>query len=161
MPAKPLTPEQLADATRLRSAWDVFRRSNTSVTQEWLADQCGWKTQAAVSQYLLGRIPLNLPALLKFAGALGVSPSAISPALARQLPEGGSEKPSTPPAPTPRKSPALTRLLRLLAERDEDELERIAQAIELLLSTTPKTKPTVIEFTGLHPRPGGGRRKSS
>lgn len=48
---------------------------------------CGWKTQAAVSQYVLGKIPLNLEALIKFARELNVHPSEISPALTDILEE--------------------------------------------------------------------------
>lgn len=96
MPAKPLTPEQLEDAARLLDAWVAYKRSNAGATQEWLAHQCGWRTQGAVSQYMLGKIPLNLPALLKFAGAMGIAPSAISPTLASQLPDEGKASAGLP-----------------------------------------------------------------
>lgn len=82
MPAKPLTHEQLADASRLRAAHESAKQKNPSLTQEALAFACGWKTQGAVSQYMRGDIPLNLKALLKFCSALDVAPESVSPSLA-------------------------------------------------------------------------------
>lgn len=85
MPAKPLTKEQLNDAARLRAAFDEAKSKNPSMTQETLAMSCGWKTQGAVSQYLNGKIPLNLKALLRFSDQLGKSPEEISPSLSTDL----------------------------------------------------------------------------
>lgn len=85
MPAKPLTEDQLADASRLRAAFRARQDVDPSLTQEALAHLCNWKTQGAVNQYLNGKIPLNLQALLKFSKALGVEPEEISPALAGQF----------------------------------------------------------------------------
>lgn len=87
MPAQPLSKEQKEDAHRLQSAWLTFKADHPGSNQEKLAFECGWKTQGSVSQYTLGKIPLNLPALLKFSKALGVPASDISPTLASQLPE--------------------------------------------------------------------------
>ncbi len=85
MPAKPLNEVQVEDAKRLRAAWDAFRFQHPYATQEWLASECGWGTQGAVNQYLLGKIPLNLQALLKFVRVFCIDPASISPTLARQL----------------------------------------------------------------------------
>lgn len=81
---KSLTDDQQADATRLRSVWDRKRRE-LGLTQEKACSEFGWSTQSAVSQYLNGRIALNLNALVKFASLLRVSPAEISPSLAREL----------------------------------------------------------------------------
>lgn len=142
MPAKPLNPEQKADADRLRTAWEAFRRSHPGATQEWLADQCGWKTQAAVNQYLLGKIPLNLPALLKFTQALALSPEAISPSLAKQL---GAAVVPAPESAAVRPSPGVARLMKVLEGLGDDEIMAIAKAIEVL--RTPKqTAADVVKF---------------
>lgn len=85
MPALPLSPERQEDARRLKSAWEHFKENAPGATQETLAADCGWKTQGAVNQYLNGKIPLNIPALLKFSAALKVEPGTISPTLAAQL----------------------------------------------------------------------------
>lgn len=88
MPAKPLSAEQLDDAARLEQIFLSRKDADPSLTQEALAHSCGWKTQGSVNQYLKGKIPLNLPALLKFARALGVQPHDISPSLAGMLGRG-------------------------------------------------------------------------
>jgi phage repressor protein C with HTH and peptisase S24 domain len=83
---RPLDAEQLADARRLESVWLAFKRKRPEATQHWVARQMGWKTQAAAHQYIAGKIPLNLDALLKFSGLFGVEPDRISPTLALKLP---------------------------------------------------------------------------
>jgi hypothetical protein len=85
MPAKELTPEQKADAARLKAIYENRKHDDPSLTQEALAHMCDWKTQGAVSQYMLGRVPLNLPALIKFSKALEVPAANISPSLAGQI----------------------------------------------------------------------------
>jgi SOS-response transcriptional repressor LexA len=87
MAAKPLSDEQKADAARLRALFKSRQDKDPSLTQESLAFACKWKTQGAVSQYLLGKIPLNLRALLKFSKALDAAPANISPTLAKQIHE--------------------------------------------------------------------------
>ena len=78
-----MSDEQIADAERLKRLWNV--RFEGKITQEEVAHRCGWKTQGAFSQYLHGKIPLGLSALLKICKALGVSPSEISPRLAAEV----------------------------------------------------------------------------
>ena len=85
MPAKPLTEEQLQDARRLSEAFDRAKDRDPSLTQESLAHSCGWKTQGTVSQYMRGKIPLNMAALLKFCEALQSMPEEISPQIAEKL----------------------------------------------------------------------------
>lgn len=84
MPAKPLTPEQIEDAARLKAIFEQ-RKIETGLTQEVLAEACGWKTQGAVYQYLNARIPLNVTAAAKFAMALKVQIADFSPALSKQV----------------------------------------------------------------------------
>lgn len=99
MPAQPLSTEQKNDAQRLKTAWNAFKKSRIDASQEKLAAECGWKTQGTVSQYILGKIPLNLPALIKFSKALEVKPEEISPTLAAQLPkESQGSASNQPPA---------------------------------------------------------------
>ena len=85
MPAKPLTDLQKEDAERLRKAWAEYKLKKPGATQEALAHECGWKTQAAVSQYMLGRIPLNADALIKICSIIGCDPWRISPSIMQQL----------------------------------------------------------------------------
>lgn len=81
---RPLTHDEQGDAKRLNAIWLRQKRA-LRLTQEQVAADCGWYTQAAFSQYLLGRIPLNLPAALRIAKALKVSVSEFSPRLASLL----------------------------------------------------------------------------
>ncbi|WP_454676649.1 LexA family transcriptional regulator [Achromobacter marplatensis] len=89
MPALPLTPAQLADAARLKLAYDHWksdrRARGESGSQEVLAALLGFSTQSSVSQYINGRIPLNVNALVKFAAALQCQPEEISPDLAKEI----------------------------------------------------------------------------
>jgi len=141
MPAKPLNPEQKADSERLRAAWEAFKATNPSATQEGLADQCGWKTQAAVNQYLLGKIPLNLPALLKFAAALGVTPPEISPTLSKALGDSAGHAPTMQGAP----SKGIARLMKALEGLSDDEIVSVAKALEALRSPTV-ARASVMKF---------------
>lgn len=85
MKNKALEQWQVDDAKRLKSAWLSAKSENPNFTQEYAADEFGWRSQASVSQYINGRIPLNIEALTKFANLLGVSPASISPRLAERM----------------------------------------------------------------------------
>lgn len=75
-------PEYITEeAARLKAAYLARKEVLPSLTQEQIAHMFNWSGQSAVSQYLNGRIPLNLKALLGFSSVLGVHPSEISPRL--------------------------------------------------------------------------------
>ena len=80
----PLTEEDKAAAQRLSNIWHAKKKA-LDLTQEKVAHLCGWKTQGAVSAYLLGRTPLNPVAVKKFADLLGVSPLEIAPHFAEHF----------------------------------------------------------------------------
>lgn len=88
MPAQPLTPEQLEDAARLKKLflnWQQHQRdAGAPVSQESAAEQLGFN-QSALSQYLNGKIPLNVAAATKFSELLGQQISVFSPRLHEQL----------------------------------------------------------------------------
>lgn len=84
MPALPLSPEQLADAARLKAIYTAKKRE-LGLTQESLASACGWESQGTVSQYFNGKIPLNVEAAVKFAKELYCSVADFSPRLAAEL----------------------------------------------------------------------------
>lgn len=85
MPSNPLTPEQLEDAARLKHRFQEWQRREKEAgrrsSQEAVSDLLGFN-QSALSQYLNGRIPLNLQALLTFCKVIGADPGEISPRLA-------------------------------------------------------------------------------
>ena len=76
-----LTPEELAECAALKAIF-VRAKSETGLTQEAAADALGFKTQGAVSQYLNGKIALNLSVAIKFSGLLNVPISDFSKRLA-------------------------------------------------------------------------------
>lgn len=83
----PLTQEQLEESRRLK---EIFlkrkaeaKERGEKLTQDDIADACGYTGQSVVSQYLNGRIALNLDALLKFSKALDFTPSEVSPRLGK------------------------------------------------------------------------------
>jgi len=92
---KPLTPEQEQEADRLK---EIYRQRKAEarargerLTQEDVAELCGWTGQSAVSQYLNGRIALNLDALLKLSKALDFTPSQVSERLGKFMPPASQQ----------------------------------------------------------------------
>ncbi|PWY44406.1 helix-turn-helix transcriptional regulator [Pseudomonas sp. RW405] len=73
------------EAARLKAIYQERKRADPSLNQERIADLCGWAGQSVVSQYMNGKIGLNLSALLKFAGVLGFDPKHVSPRLAEGI----------------------------------------------------------------------------
>jgi phage repressor protein C with HTH and peptisase S24 domain len=84
MPATPLTPEQTADASRLKTIFATWQRARRDAgipsSQEAISELLGFN-QSALSQYLNGKIPLNVSAAVKFAALIGCSVSDFSPEL--------------------------------------------------------------------------------
>lgn len=76
---------QAEEAAKLKAIYQARKKADPSLTQEALAEKAGWAGQSVVSQYLNGRIPLNLSALLKFANILDFDPREVSPRLAGEL----------------------------------------------------------------------------
>lgn len=89
----PLNTDQLADAARLKDAYlkavaaSKEKRESPTLNQFEVGARCGWSSpQSTVSQYLNGKVALNLDALLKLADVLGIEePWKISPTLAGGL----------------------------------------------------------------------------
>lgn len=78
-------PPQSTEAAALKVIYQARKKADPSLTQDVIAERAGWTGQSVVSQYLNGRIPLNLSALLKFASILGFDPCEVSPRLAGEL----------------------------------------------------------------------------
>lgn len=73
-----LSKPELEDSARLRKIWDS-KKDSLSLSQQDVANAFGIANQTAISQYLNGKIPLNLEAAIKFAKVLEVSIREISP----------------------------------------------------------------------------------
>jgi len=75
-----ITEEDTLVSKRLREIWDE-KKDELGLSQEKAAGRMGFSTQAAVSQFLNGRIALNKENVLKFSELLGVSPEEIDPSI--------------------------------------------------------------------------------
>jgi hypothetical protein len=85
MPSQPLAPWQQEDAARVQTlftAWQAGQRAlGLPYSRAWACDQLQFG-QSALSQYLHGKVPLNLTVAAKFSRLLGVSIEDFSPSLA-------------------------------------------------------------------------------
>lgn len=77
---RPLTDYEKQCAARLKSIWLAYKAVHC-VNQIWLGEQLGGKSQALAGQYLGGKIPLNLNAIIRFSEILGCSPKDIDPSV--------------------------------------------------------------------------------
>lgn len=77
----PLTPEQIADAERLK----VLFNQRATCTQAEFAHRYDLKSQGNLWQYLNGKIALNVNSAAKFAQGLGIKVSDFSPRLAGEI----------------------------------------------------------------------------
>lgn len=88
MPALPLSKDQLDDAARLKAlfaSWQKKRRdSGLPSSQEAVSELLGFN-QSAMSQYLNGKIPLNVNAAKKFADLIDSPIANFSQALADEM----------------------------------------------------------------------------
>lgn len=75
---RPLTAQEKIAQQNLRAIWQAKKKS-LDLTQEKAAHLLGWSSQGTVGQYLLGRVPLNTDAIMKFAKLLEVKPTDIDP----------------------------------------------------------------------------------
>lgn len=88
----PLTQDQLADAKRLSDIYKARAKASRQrgdaapLTQTDVGEECGWSSpQSTVSQYMNGKVALNLDALIKLSKALDFNPADVSPTLAGGL----------------------------------------------------------------------------
>ncbi|MCH4563370.1 XRE family transcriptional regulator [Halomonas sp. EGI 63088] len=157
-----------AEADKLKAIYQDRKREAQAIgqklNQDTVAERCGWAGQSAVSQYMTGRMPLNLEALLKLSKALRFMPSEVSPRLAKEIPTiylAGSdpgdskhhirESDATPMAGTRARLPVIG---QASAGHLEEIIER--QEIEEWVSapgpTGPKAFALRIEGISMEPR---------
>ena len=85
----PLSASQIEDAERLRAIYvrrvkeSKDRGDRPTLNQAEVGERCEWKSpQSTVSQYMNGKVALNLEALVKLSAALDFEPADVSPSLA-------------------------------------------------------------------------------
>ncbi|MDO0945938.1 XRE family transcriptional regulator [Chromohalobacter israelensis] len=78
-----------AEASRLKAMYNQrkaeAKQAGKTLSQEAVAEMCGWAGQSAVSQYMNARMSLNIEALLKLARALDFELEEVSPRLAKEF----------------------------------------------------------------------------
>lgn len=173
MKRKSLSEEDVKAASRLKEIWNS-RKSELGLTQDRAAEILGFGTQGAVSHYLNAQTPLNLEAVLKFAGLLKVAPERIRPDLADMFKmvrdlipgeeDGDDQILALESEQSPTTSPTLNisayRIKRLLSETGWSQAElgrRVGvtqQTVQQWVSGKSTPKPTsidkLVEVTG-HP----------
>ena len=107
----PLSEEQLADARRLTDIYKTrvkeskIRGDIPPLNQAEVGERCEWKSpQSTVSQYMTGKVALNLDALVKLSKALDFEPYEVSPSLAAGIRRTAHDLPK----PASSKEPANT-----------------------------------------------------
>ncbi|WP_313330446.1 helix-turn-helix transcriptional regulator [Comamonas sp.] len=134
MPAQPLSPEQHADARRLKAIfeqWKTARKRDGLPSGQLALGMLLDINQSAVSQYLNGGIPLNAPAAAKFAKILGCQIDDFSSTLANEAKvigeavgsTGGDDSPGPADLTSLKKREMqLVLMYRELPEDSKDEL---------------------------------------
>lgn len=95
----PLNEEQLADAKRLSEIYKLRvrqakERKDSPLNQMEVGERCGWNSpQSTVSQYMTGKVALNLDALVKLSRALDFEPYEVSPTLASGIRRASPDHP--------------------------------------------------------------------
>ncbi|WP_252090423.1 XRE family transcriptional regulator [Pseudomonas sp. MWU13-3659] len=108
MTTKP--PYQAQEADRLKAIYRARKSEDPSLNQERVAHECGWSSQSVVSQYMNGKIPLNITALISLSRVLRFAPEEVSPRLikAHQLDNANlSIRNTTPLGPAGRLLPVI------------------------------------------------------
>jgi transcriptional regulator with XRE-family HTH domain len=65
--------------------FEEYKNKHGGLTQAELADDLGFSTQSSVSQYLKGKIPLNLDVAIKFAKRFECPVSDFSPSIQAEI----------------------------------------------------------------------------
>lgn len=78
MATKELSFDELEDAKRLKEVWNS-KKDQLHLNQVKAAKELGYNSQGAVSQYLNGKVAMNMQTAAKFAQLLRVEMSEISP----------------------------------------------------------------------------------
>lgn len=107
-----LTDSEKAAAERLKEQFRLAKEDakarGEKLTQEIIAERCGWSGQSIVSQYMRGRLALNLEAAAQLARALNIPLERISPELASKAKTPQFLGNTSSPLPKPGRIPVLS-----------------------------------------------------
>lgn len=102
------------EAARLKAIYLAKKKEGSLLNQAELAEQLGWQSQGTVSQYMTGKLELNIEALLKFASAMDFLPIEVSPRLVRLYMSQGRSTPTEPATLDQTPPPHNSRLLPVI-----------------------------------------------
>lgn len=85
------------EAARLKQIYQERKKQDPSLSQDKVAEDCGWSSQSVVSQYMTGKIPLNISALISLSRTLRFAPESVSPRLAETLAQANNVQIDTAP----------------------------------------------------------------
>jgi|GEM_PF-2255934 len=86
MTRRVLTQEEMQETKCLKKIWEA-KKNKLHLTQEKAAKAFGYANQTAVSQYLNGRIALNLETVMRFCALLDCNIEEVSPRFYKMLPK--------------------------------------------------------------------------
>jgi DNA-binding XRE family transcriptional regulator len=84
MANRDLTSEEIADAKRLRKIW-AEKKDQLHLNQVKAAKELGYSSQSAVSQFINGKVPINMQTAAKFAKLLKANVEDISPRFSKLI----------------------------------------------------------------------------
>lgn len=149
MPANPLTEDQLIETQKLRRLFDAWKdqqkEGGNKISQEGAAHKLGF-SQGALSQYLIGRIPLNIDVAINFAKLIGCKVGDFSPSLVKHAKYYAYEAGVVDDAS--KLSPCALRFANFfdkLPERDQEVLITVAQAMFSTHEATPNFRAVEID----------------
>lgn len=90
-------PHIAEEAARLKEIYKARKAEDPSLNQDKVAAACDWSSQSVVSQYMTGKIPLNLSALISLSRVLRFAPESVSPRLAETIAKANNGSMDSPP----------------------------------------------------------------
>jgi hypothetical protein len=154
-----VTEEHRREAAKLKTLFEAYKVSQAAkgvkITQAGFGAEHGIGVQGMVWQYLNGATPLNLPAAVAFASALGCQIADFSKRLAAEQialgPPGAAPGPKTALQSVLELNPIEQQLLGLYRElKPEQQTELVLLANNLHAATHPHASPA---------NPFGGRKR--
>jgi transcriptional regulator with XRE-family HTH domain len=143
---------QMMAAEQLQLIWNA-KKKELDLTQEKVSKLCNWKTQAAFNAYLLGRVPLNIDAVLRLSKVLKVHPTEIMPALADLLPIGTDESKATLSKLKSKSKQSEDDIVSILRSviNDKNAHEKLKQDIQKLSVENPEKEKQSLDLILTNP----------
>lgn len=130
-----------AEAAALKKLWDAYKRRSDSLTQKEFGERFEIGKQAAVGNFVNGKIPLSLKAAAGFAKGLDVPIQTFSPRLAEKA---ASLTPSAPPQDW--RSAAEIIAKRVPDSKKREQLLNFIRYVDLYLEQGERIAESIPDF---------------